>query len=113
METDGRVVDDANGWLHLGAQNDAIWRYDARPDGGTEPTIVDTTGVEAQSGGRLAGDVEGLTLYAGRSGDLPTSRSSAATEYRHANRLRNAHWHGLEPRSPPAVLSRGRPLHTA
>ena len=69
VETEGCVVDDANDWLHLGAQNDGIWRYDARPDGGTEPTIVDTTGVETNSGGRLAGDVEGLTLYAGRSGD--------------------------------------------
>ena len=69
VETEGCVVDDANAWLHLGAQNDGIWRYDARPEGGTEPTIVDTTGVEADSGGRLAGDVEGLTLYMGRSGD--------------------------------------------
>ena len=80
VETEGCVVDDANGWLHLGAQNDGIWRYDAHPDGGTEPTIVDTTGVEANSGGRLAGDVEGLTLYVGRSGDPDDGYLIAASQ---------------------------------
>ncbi|MGI9293332.1 MAG: phytase, partial [Pseudomonadales bacterium] len=55
VETEGCVVDDANAWLHLGAQNDGIWRYDAEPDASTEKTIVDTTGVEVNSGGRLAG----------------------------------------------------------
>ena len=69
VETEGCVVDDANAWLYVGAQNDGIWRYDADPDGGVARTVVDTTGVEVHSGGRLAGDVEGLALYAGRSGD--------------------------------------------
>ena len=69
VETEGLVVDDANGWLHVGAQNDGIWRYDADPDREVVRTVVDTTGVEVNSGGRLAGDVEGLALYAGPSGD--------------------------------------------
>ena len=69
VETEGCVVDDANGWLHVGAQNDGIWRYDADPDREVVRTVVDTTGVEVNSGGRLAGDVEGLALYAGPSGD--------------------------------------------
>lgn len=63
-QTEGCVADDANGWLFVGAEEVGIWRYDAEPEASAErPLAVDTTGLGAPGGGRLAADVEGLAIY--------------------------------------------------
>ena len=64
-QPEGCVADDANGWLFIGEEEAAIWRFDAEPTAPTDrPTAVDRTGVGEPGGGRLAADVEGLALYA-------------------------------------------------
>lgn len=63
-QTEGCVADDANGWLFIGVEEVGIWRYDAEPEASTEQRVaVDTTGLGTPGGGRLAADVEGLTIY--------------------------------------------------
>ena len=56
---EGIVADDELGTLFIGEENVGIWKYSAEPNGGTTRTRVDTTG----SGGYIAADVEGLTIY--------------------------------------------------
>ena len=64
-QPEGCVADDANGWLFIGEEEAGIWRFDAEPTAATDrPVVVDTTGLGAAGGGRLAADVEGLALYA-------------------------------------------------
>ena len=64
-QPEGCVADDANGWLFIGEEEAAIWRYDAEPNAPTDrPVSVDTVGLGEPGGGRLAADVEGLALYA-------------------------------------------------
>ena len=64
-QPEGCVADDVNGWLFIGEEEAAIWRFDAEPTASTDrPTAVDRTGLGEPGGGRLAADVEGLALYA-------------------------------------------------
>ena len=64
-QPEGCVADDANGWLFIGEEEAAIWRFDAEPTASTDrPTAVDRTTLGEPGGGRLAADVEGLALYA-------------------------------------------------
>ena len=64
-QPEGCVADDANGWLFIGEEEAAIWRFDAEPTASTDrPTVVDRTTLGEPGGGRLAADVEGLALYA-------------------------------------------------
>lgn len=64
-QVEGCVADDEAGYLFLGEEPEGIWRYDAEPDDSD-------TGVQiAKVGdGKLAADVEGLTL-------VPAADSSA------------------------------------
>ena len=63
-QPEGCVADDANGWLFIGEEEAAIWRFDAEPTASTDrPTVVDRTTLGEPGGGRLAADVEGLALY--------------------------------------------------
>ena len=54
---EGCVADDELGHLYLGEETVGIWKYGAEPTAGTARTQVDKVG-----GGRLAGEVEGLTI---------------------------------------------------
>jgi 3-phytase len=61
-QTEGMVADDEYGWLYVGEEDVAIWRYGAEPDDPTDKASryrVDTTG----SGGHIVADVEGMTIY--------------------------------------------------
>jgi myo-inositol-hexaphosphate 3-phosphohydrolase len=58
-EAEGCVADDDTGALYVSEENEALWRYDAEPDGGTAREAVD---VLASSGGHLLNDVEGVTI---------------------------------------------------
>lgn len=58
-QPEGCVADDEMGYLYVGEENVAIWRFDAEPGRPAEPVAIDRTGDE----GHLVADVEGLTLY--------------------------------------------------
>lgn len=58
-ETEGCAVDDATGALYVAEEEVALWRYDARPSGGTARREVD--GV-VKTGGHIAQDAEGVTV---------------------------------------------------
>ncbi|OUD12205.1 phytase [Thioflexithrix psekupsensis] len=57
-QTEGCVVDDYLGYLYIGEEDVAIWRYSAQPDAGTERIAIDQA-----DGGFFSADVEGLALY--------------------------------------------------
>lgn len=57
------MADEQNGWLFLGEEASALWRYDAEPSAGTTPQGV----LVARVGdGHLRADVEGVTLVYGK-----------------------------------------------
>ncbi len=60
-QAEGCVADDAANALFIGEEDAGIWRFDAAPDGATDPILVDGM---RRSGGHLAADVEGLALHA-------------------------------------------------
>ena len=62
-QTEGCVADDGLGRVYFGEEDIGIWRYDAEPSGGSTRVSVDRTGA-----GRLAADVEGLTIAYGPGG---------------------------------------------
>jgi 3-phytase len=63
-QTEGCVADDELGHLYIGEEDVGIWKYGAEPDSGATRTLVDSTGPD----GRLAADVEGLTMAYGANG---------------------------------------------
>ena len=63
--TEGCVADDVFAQVYFGEEDVAIWKYGAEPDTGSTRTQVDKVG----TGGNLAADIEGLSIYyAGASG---------------------------------------------
>ncbi|KAG7111671.1 3-phytase like protein [Verticillium longisporum] len=60
-QVEGCVSDEENGWVWIGEEPSALWRYDAEPD--SEPTGVRVAYV---GDGLLWGDVEGVTLVFGK-----------------------------------------------
>jgi 3-phytase len=76
-QTEGCVADDETGYLFIGEENIAIWRYAAEPGAGTSRVLVDTVGW----GSPLSPDVEGLTIYhaAGGAGYLIASSQGNST----------------------------------
>ncbi|GJN80034.1 hypothetical protein PLIIFM63780_003558 [Purpureocillium lilacinum] len=60
-QVEGCVTDEQNGWIFLGEEPSALWRYDAEPDSQATGTVVAKIG-----DGHLYGDVEGVTLVMGR-----------------------------------------------
>ena len=71
-QSEGCVVDDANGALFIGEEEVGIWRLDAAPDSdGEDRTLIASIRPEAEaqdprldSAHRLTADVEGLAIYA-------------------------------------------------
>ena len=63
-KVEGMVADDELGFLYIGEENVAIWKYGAEPGDGTARTKVDETGSPSQ----LTDDIEGLTIYYGGEG---------------------------------------------
>ncbi|KAH7312570.1 hypothetical protein B0I35DRAFT_452443 [Stachybotrys elegans] len=60
-QVEGCVTDEENGWLFLGEEPSALWRYPAEPDSTEERFLV------AQVGdGEIHGDVEGVTIVLGK-----------------------------------------------
>lgn len=58
-QTEGCVADDETGYLFLGEENSAIWRYGAEPTAGNSRVAVDRLGGSSP----LRADIEGLALY--------------------------------------------------
>jgi 3-phytase len=63
-QSEGCVADDELGFLYVGEENRALWKYSAEPDGGTDRVMIDSTGDD----GRLEADVEGVALWLGENG---------------------------------------------
>jgi len=63
-QAEGCVADDETGALYVGEEDVGLWRYSARPDGGAERRLIDST----EPPGRLTADVEGVSIYVGPSG---------------------------------------------
>ncbi|KAF4843179.1 3-phytase [Colletotrichum siamense] len=59
-QVEGCVTDEENGWIFLGEEPSALWRYDAEPDS-TEPGLR----IAYVGDGRTYADVEGVTLVYG------------------------------------------------
>ncbi|KAH8173665.1 phytase domain-containing protein [Sarocladium implicatum] len=64
-QVEGCVVDEVNGWLFLGEEPSALWRYGAEPDSDDEERML----VAEVGDGQLYGDVEGVTLVYGPTAD--------------------------------------------
>ncbi|TDZ13833.1 3-phytase [Colletotrichum spinosum] len=84
-QVEGCVADEANGWLFLGEEPSALWRYDAEPDSATAPGLR----VAHVGDGRLHADVEGVALVYGTKPELgfvlvSTQGVSAYNVYRRA-----------------------------
>lgn len=63
-QVEGCVSDEENGWLILGEEPSAVWRYDAEPDSSTEGVAIARVG-----DGHLHADAEGVTLVYGKRPD--------------------------------------------
>lgn len=63
-QPEGCVTDEENGWLFLGEEPSALWRYGAEPDSPDEGYLVAEVG-----DGQIFGDVEGVTLVHGSTPD--------------------------------------------
>jgi 3-phytase len=61
-QTEGCTADDELGFVYIGEEDVAIWKYGAEPDAGEDRVAVDYTD-EADESGNLVADVEGLSLY--------------------------------------------------
>lgn len=61
--SEGCVADDELGYLYVGEEDVALWKYNAEPSGGSTRTAVDTAG-----GGHLVADIEGLSIAYGSNG---------------------------------------------
>lgn len=64
-QLEGCVADDELGYLYIGEEETAIWKYGAEPDFEQDDRVVVDI---ATPKGRFAPDVEGLTLYYGPNG---------------------------------------------
>ncbi len=64
-QTEGCVADDESGVLYLAEEDVGLWRYSARPDGGTRRKIIDR--VDGAHG--LEADLEGLAIWRGSAGN--------------------------------------------
>lgn len=64
-QVEGCVTDEANGWIFIGEEPRALWRYSAEPeDDENEAYLIDQVG-----SGHMWADVEGVTLVEGASAD--------------------------------------------
>ena len=65
-QVEGCVSDEDNGWVFIGEEPSALWRYGAEPTDDPEST---KTLVAKVGDGRLYADVEGVTLVQGKTPD--------------------------------------------
>ncbi|KAF7542263.1 hypothetical protein G7Z17_g11729 [Cylindrodendrum hubeiense] len=63
-QVEGCVTDEENGWIFIGEEPSALWRYGAEPDSVAEGVLVAAVG-----DGQIYGDVEGVTLVLGPKAD--------------------------------------------
>lgn len=63
-QVEGCVADEASGSLFLGEEPEGVWRYDAEPDGSNVGFQIAKVG-----DGKLAADVEGLSLIPAKNGN--------------------------------------------
>eukprot|EP00831_Metopus_contortus_P028950 TRINITY_DN2391_c0_g1_i1.p2 TRINITY_DN2391_c0_g1~~TRINITY_DN2391_c0_g1_i1.p2 ORF type:complete len:394 (+),score=36.46 TRINITY_DN2391_c0_g1_i1:248-1429(+) len=66
-QVEGCVADDELSTFYIGEENVGLWKYSAKPNGGSNRIMVDS--VDASKGGNLTADVEGVTLYYGKDED--------------------------------------------
>jgi 3-phytase len=77
-QTEGCVADDELGYLYIGEEGVALWKYGAEPDAGDERAAVD----RADEDGRLVADIEGIALYyAGEGTGYLIASSQGSSEY--------------------------------
>nr|1POO_A Chain A, PROTEIN (PHYTASE) [Bacillus amyloliquefaciens]2POO_A Chain A, PROTEIN (PHYTASE) [Bacillus amyloliquefaciens] len=57
-QTEGMAADDEYGSLYIAEEDEAIWKFSAEPDGGSNGTVIDRA-----DGRHLTPDIEGLTIY--------------------------------------------------
>jgi 3-phytase len=79
------VTDEQNGWIFIGEEPNALWRYDAEPTSKAPGVAVATVG-----DGHLRADVEGVTMVFGKTADkgfilVSTQGVSAYNVYRRAS----------------------------
>jgi 3-phytase len=88
-EAEGCVADDTNGALYISEEDVGLWRYAAAPTAGSMRTSVDRV---VAGGGRLAADVEGVTV-AGTFLIVSAQRGAnpGASSFHVYNRTSNAH----------------------
>ena len=63
-QVEGCVTDEENGWIFIGEEPNALWRYDAEPTS-TAPGVA----VAKVGDGHLYADVEGVTMVFGKKAD--------------------------------------------
>ncbi|MCZ3386261.1 MAG: phytase, partial [Actinomycetia bacterium] len=68
-EVEGCVADDELGRLYLAEEDVALWRYGAEPTEGTSANDRVAVDRVVSNGGRLAPDIEGLTLVSNATGE--------------------------------------------
>ncbi|KAI0139491.1 3-phytase [Hypoxylon sp. NC0597] len=64
-QVEGCVSDEANGWIILGEEPHALWRYGAEPDDDASQGFI----IGEVGDGKMYADVEGVTLVEGPSAD--------------------------------------------
>ncbi len=57
-QTEGMATDDEYGSLYIAEEDEAIWKFSAEPDSGSNGTVIDRA-----DGRHLTPDIEGLTIY--------------------------------------------------
>lgn len=60
-QAEGCAADPSHGWLYIGEESVGVWRYPLDPESDAPRELLDT--VWPRLGGRLARDVEGVTIY--------------------------------------------------
>lgn len=76
-QSEGCAVDEERGRLYVGEEDRGLWRFDARPDGPVEATLV-----APADGKRLVADVEGVTVASdGRGGGVLLVSSQGDNAY--------------------------------
>ncbi|GAB1316558.1 3-phytase [Madurella fahalii] len=69
-QVEGCVADEANGWVFIGEEPHALWRYDAEPGHDSNPNPAPSgVAVGTVGDGRMRADVEGVTLVYGKTKD--------------------------------------------
>ncbi|GAB4517006.1 MAG: phytase [Anaerolineae bacterium] len=77
-QPEGCVVDDVNQIMYIGEETRGIWKFEAEPDGSSEPMAL----IAETDGNPLTADVEGLTLYlTADGGGYLIASSQGSSEY--------------------------------